>query len=42
MKFAESSTNKVSGEMGIWQNLKRCWCQDEREEDQSANPGDQR
>src|SRR3981081_149034 len=38
MKFAESSTNKVSGEMGIWQNLKRCWCQDERKENQSANP----
>src|SRR3981081_756231 len=33
MKFAESATDHASREMGIWQNLKRCWCQDEREED---------
>src|ERR1700716_1722155 len=42
MKFAQSPADKVSSEMGVGQNLKRSWCQDERKENQSADPDDER
>src|SRR4030088_1959231 len=42
MKFAQSPADQVSSEMGVGQNLKRSWCQDERKENQSADPDDER
>jgi hypothetical protein len=42
MKFPESAADQGSRKMGVRQNLKRCRCKHEREEDQPADPEDER